>query len=240
MPADKRQLFAEFAHVARVLSSGARLELLELLFQSERTVDELAGLTGLSFANVSQHLQIMRLAHMVEVRRDGLFAYYRTADNGLHALWESLRRFGEANVASMQSVLGDFLKSRLGTEAVEADELQRRLANRSVVLLDVRPVEEFSAGHIAGAISVPLSELRTRLTELPRSKHIVAYCRGPYCVQSDDAVALLSKQGFKASRLALGLPEWRSQGLPMAATDTAPRTKKMQRKAVKNRRRVRR
>lgn len=235
---DKRHVFAEFAHIGQVLSSGARLELLELLFQSERTVEELSDLTELSFANVSQHLQVLRQAHMVEVRRDGLFAYYRACDNGIFAAWSALRSFGEANVTEVQRVLGDFLKPRVGTEAITAAELQRRMNDRSAIVIDVRPSEEFAAGHIVGAVSVPLKELATRLKELPKRTQIVAYCRGPYCVQSDAAVALLAKCGYKAKRLEFGLPDWRARGLPVGVAQTAPRTKLARAKAPTRRKKV--
>jgi len=222
---DKRQVFAEFAHIGQVLSSGARLELLELLFQAERTVEELSELTALSIANVSQHLQVLRQARMVQVRRDGLFGYYRACDNGIFAVWSALRSFGETNVTEVQHVLREFLTLRPGTDAVTADELQRRINDRTAVVIDVRPAEEFAEGHITGALSVPLKELETRLKELPRRAQIVAYCRGPYCVQSDAAVALLTKCGFKARRLEIGLPDWRARGLPVEIIKSTPRTK---------------
>lgn len=228
---DKHQVFAEFAHIGQVLSSGARLELLELLFQAERTVEELSTLTDLSFANVSQHLQVLRQARMAQVRRDGLFAYYRACDNGIFVLWNALRSFGEANVADVQQVLREFLKPREGTKAVTAGELQRRIDDRSAVVIDVRPPEEFADGHIAGAVSIPLKELATRLKELSKRTPIVAYCRGPYCVQSDAAVALLAKRGFKARRLEIGLPDWRARGLPVEVVMAAPRTKRARSKA---------
>lgn len=235
---DKRQVFAEFAHIGRALSSGARLELLELLFQAERTVEELANLSALSVANVSQHLQVLRQARMVQVRRDGLFGYYRACDNGIFAVWTALRNFGDTNVTEVQQVLREFLKAREGMEAVTASELQHRLSDRSVIVIDVRPAEEFAEGHIAGALSMPLEELGARLKELPKRAQIVAYCRGPYCVQSDAAVALLAKRGFKAKRLDLGLPDWRARGLPVAAVSTAPRTKHARTKILKRKRRL--
>jgi len=232
---DKRQVFAEFAHIGQVLSSGARLELMALLFQAERTVEELSDLSALSVANVSQHLQVLRQARMVQVRRAGLFAYYRACDNGIFALWNALRTFGEANVADVQRILRQFLKPRDGTEAVTADELQRRIDDRSAIVIDVRPAEEFADGHIAGAVSMPLKELEMRLKELPKRTPIVAYCRGPYCVQSDAAVALLAKRGFKAKRLEIGLPDWRARGLPVEAILAAPRTKRARTKVRKRR-----
>ena len=236
---DKRQVFAEFAHIGQVLSSGARLELLELLFQAERTVEELSDLSALSVANVSQHLQVLRQARMVQVRRDGLFGYYRACDNGIFAVWNALRCFGETNVTEVQQVLREFLKPREGTEAVTAEDLQRRINDRSAVVIDVRPAEEYADGHIAGALSVPLKELEERLKELPKRTQIVAYCRGPYCVQSDAAVALLAKRGFKARRLEIGLPDWRARGLPVEIAKTAPRTKRARTKAQPGKRRAR-
>jgi rhodanese-related sulfurtransferase len=226
---DKHEVFSRIAQVGRVLSSGARLELLEMLFQSERTVEELSELTALSVANVSQHLQVLRAAHMVEVRRDGLFAYYRACDNGVFAVWDAIRRFGEANVTAVQQALHEFLHCRAGLTAVSADELQRRLNDGKTILIDVRPAEEFSNAHIAGAVSIPLKELENRLKELPKRAEIVAYCRGPYCVQSDTAVSLLGRRGFKARRLEIGLPDWRARGLPIGAVQTSPRSKQMRR-----------
>ena len=216
----KREVFDEFARIGQALACGARIELLDLLFQAERTVEQLAKETGMSVANVSQHLQVLRRARMVEVRRQGLFAFYRLAGDEVFQIWESIRNFGERRVFQVREALELFLKDREGLEAVTADELTRRFESGRIVVIDVRPAEEFEAGHIAGAISVPMNELASRLAELPRRKEIVAYCRGPYCVQSDAAVALLGKHGFKAKRLEFGLPEWRARGL--AVQSTAP------------------
>jgi rhodanese-related sulfurtransferase/DNA-binding transcriptional ArsR family regulator len=227
---DKHAVFAHFAHIGQVLSSGPRLELLELLFQAERTVEELSELSDLSVANVSQHLQVLRRASMVQVRRDGLFAYYRACDNGIFAIWNAIRNFGETNVPAVQRVLKDFLKRPSGLSAVTAQELQRRLNQGTAILIDVRPAEEFSDAHIAGAISIPLAELDARLKELPKRTEIVAYCRGPYCVQSDAAVALLANRGFRAKRLEMGLPDWRARGLPIVPAQATPRVKRMQRR----------
>lgn len=214
----KRQLFDQFATIGQALASGARIELLDLLFQTERTVEELATETGMSVANVSQHLQILRRARMVEVRRDGLYACYRLASDDVYRIWEAMRTFGEKRVLEVREALDALLKSREGLEAVTADELARRVEEGDVVVIDVRPREEYDAAHIAGAISVPVKQLARRLADLPKRKEIVAYCRGPYCVQSDAAVALLRKNGYKAKRLAVGLPEWRSLGLPSETT----------------------
>ena len=212
----KREIYGQFARIGKALSSGARIELLDLLSQTERPVEELATETGLSIANTSQHLQILRGARMVEVRRQGLFAYYRLADESVFRVWQALRTTGEARLLEIQEVIHTYLKERETMEAITAEELTRRLDKGGVIVLDVRPVEEYQAGHIAGAISLPLVEMAKRLRDVPTTKEIVAYCRGPYCVQSDAAVELLSKKGFKACRLAVGLPDWRANGLPVA------------------------
>jgi rhodanese-related sulfurtransferase/biotin operon repressor len=214
----KRELYDQFARIGLALSSGPRIELLELLSQTERTVEQLAEETGLSFANVSQHLQVLRRAQMVEVRREGLYAFYRLADENVFRVWQAVRVLGEARFLEVREVVRAFLQERESMEAVTAEELARRLQEGRVVVLDVRPPEEYQAGHIAGAMSIPVKELSRRLKELPRSKEIVAYCRGPYCVQSDKAVGLLARNGFKVRRLTVGLPDWRASGLPVEVT----------------------
>lgn len=213
----KRQLFDEFARIGQALGSGARIELLDLLFQAERTVDELARETGMSVANVSQHLQVLRRARMVEVRREGLFAHYSLASQEVYSIWAAIRNFGEKRVLEVRETLDQFLQSRENLEAVNAEDLVRRIEAGKVTVIDVRPVVEFEAGHIAGAISVPMDQLAAKLDSLPRRKEIIAYCRGPYCVQSDAAVSLLGKHGFKAKRLEFGLPEWRAKGHAVAS-----------------------
>ncbi|OIQ98788.1 putative HTH-type transcriptional regulator [mine drainage metagenome] len=213
----KRQLFDEFARIGQALGSGARIELLDLLFQAERTVDELAKETGMSVANVSQHLQVLRRARMVEVRREGLHAHYRLAGDEVYQIWSAMRSFGERRVHEVRAALDEFLTTRENVEAVSATDLVRRLKAGQVTVIDVRPAEEYRAGHIAGAISLPMSQLASQLGRLPRRREIVAYCRGPYCVHSDAAVSLLEKHGFKAKRLEFGLPEWRARGLSVAS-----------------------
>ncbi len=209
----KRAVYEQFARIGKALASGVRLELIDLLSQTERTVDELVRETRLSFANVSQHLQVLRRARLVEVRREGLHAYYRLADASVFEIWRALRATGETRLLEVQEVVHSYLKSREELEPVTAEELARRLDD--VVVIDVRPTEEYLAGHIPGAFSVPVAELKRRLKELPKGKEIVAYCRGPYCVRADVAVELLSSHGFKARRLEMGLPDWRGQGLPV-------------------------
>lgn len=216
----KRELYDQFARIGQALASGPRLELLDLLSQTERTVEQLSVETGLSVANVSQHLQVLRRARMVEVRRAGLYAYYRLADPEVFRLWQAVRALGEARFLEVQEVVRTYFQERERLEAVTAEELARRLDEGRVLVLDVRPPEEYEAGHIAGAVSIPVEELSRRLKELPRSKEIVAYCRGPYCVQSDKAVGLLARHGFKARRLTVGLPDWRARGLPVETNAT--------------------
>ncbi len=214
----KRELFGQFARIGKAMASGPRLELLDLLSQTERTVEQLADLTEMSVANVSQHLQVLRQAQLVEVRRDGLYAFYRLADEKVFRLWQAMREAGEVRLAEIERVVGTYLKDRATLEPVTAEELERRLDEGDVVVIDVRPNEEFAAGHIPKARSIPVNQLKRRLAELPRTKEIIAYCRGPYCVQSDEAVSLLRRRGFNAHRLEIGLPDWRAGGLPVVTT----------------------
>ena len=211
----KTDLFEQFARIGKALASGRRLEVLELLAQRERNVEDLARLTNMSVANASQHLQVLRAARLVEVRKDGLYATYRLGDERVFGLWKALRELGESRLAEVNHMVRTYLADRNSLEAVTAVDLRRKLKQNSVIVLDVRPAEEYDAGHIAGARSVPLNELRTRLKELPKSREIVAYCRGPYCVLADEAVALLRSHGLRAFRFEQGFPEWKASGLPV-------------------------
>jgi len=212
----KDQLFEQFARIGKALSNGRRLELLELLAQRERTVEELSRDAGISVANCSQHLQVLRSAQLVDVRREGLYANYRLADEQVLSFWLSFRQLGEARLAEVSRIVETYLKDRQALEAITNTELMARLKKRDVVVLDVRPEEEFRAGHIAQAHSIPITELKQRLKEIPKRCSVVAYCRGPYCVFADDAVSLLRKHGYAALRLQSGFPEWKMQGLPVA------------------------
>jgi ArsR family transcriptional regulator len=212
----KQVLFAQFAAVAKTLGHAHRLELLEQLAQGERSVEILAQRTGLSTANASQHLQHMRRAGLIASRRDGKFVLYRLADEGVIDLLTALRRIAERNVAEVARVVRSYFDSRDSLEPVSRDELVRRLRSGSVTVLDVRPHDEFALGHIPGAVNVPLSALSQHLSAFKRSREIIAYCRGPYCVLSFEAVALLREKGFKVRRLEDGMPEWRVAGLPVA------------------------
>ena len=210
----KNELYDQFSRATKALASGRRLELIELLAQSDRRVEALAAETGQSVANTSQHLQVLRHARLVETRRAGNYVLYRLADKSVLRLWLALRELGEARFAEIGALLETYLADRMSMQAVGSRELLRRLRERSVVVLDVRPAVEFEAGHIRGARSIPITELRRRLKELPKSRTIVAYCRGPYCVFADEAVTILRSKGYSAHRLESGFPDWAMQGLP--------------------------
>jgi len=212
----KDELFEQFARTGKALSNGRRLELLELLAQREYTVEELASEAALSVANCSQHLQVLRGAQLVTALRDGLFVRYRLADDQVLRLWLSLRELGETRLAEVSRVVESYLQERETLEAITIDELIARLKRNDVVVLDVRPHEEFRTGHIAAAKSIPIAVLKQRLKEIPKRSTVVAYCRGPYCVFADEAVALLRKHGYQAYRLETGFPEWKMRGLPTA------------------------
>jgi ArsR family transcriptional regulator len=213
----KLALFGEFATVAKSLAHAHRLELLEQLAQGERSVEVLADRTGLSIANASQHLQQLRRAGMVANRRDGKFVYYRLADDAVLDLLAALRRIAERNVAEVDRLVRSYFNDRDALEAVSREELLARSRTGAVTVLDVRPEDEFALGHLPGALNIPLRALETRLSELNPAQEIVAYCRGPYCVLSYEAVAQLRARGFKVRRLEDGLPEWRAAGLPVIA-----------------------
>jgi len=186
-----------------------------VLAQGERSVEALAQETGMSVANASQHLQVLRAAQLVEVRREGVYIYYRLADERVFSLWQAMREVGKARIAEIERIVQTYLHERTLLRPISATELHQRLIEGDVVLLDVRPVEEYEASHLPGALSMPVTDLEARLPELPREKEIVAYCRGPYCVFADEAVALLQTNGYQARRLAQGLPDWRALGLPV-------------------------
>jgi rhodanese-related sulfurtransferase/DNA-binding transcriptional ArsR family regulator len=214
----KHQLFSQFARVAKALGNGYRLELLEFLAQGERSVDALAKLAGLSVANTSQHLQSLRRAGLVSARKDGLRVIYRLADPAVVELLSVLRTLAEKNLAEVGKLVATHLSVKDHLEPVSAAELLQRLRAGAVTALDVRPPEEFAAGHLPGAVNIPLNELEAHLGSLPADQVIVAYCRGPYCVLAYEAVALLRSKGFTAQRLDAGYPEWQHAGLPVETT----------------------
>jgi len=213
----KAGLFDAQASVARALGNGRRAELIDVLAQGERPVDELAREIAQSIANTSQHLQVLARAGLVRPRRDGNRVYYRLASDRVAELWAAVRDVAARHVAEVSVLADEYLGERDGVEQLSAAELQERLVRGDVVLLDVRPEPEFRAGHIAGARSAPLATLEAVEPSLPRRREVVAYCRGPYCVYADDAVRLLRERGLKARRLEVGFPEWRRAGLPVTA-----------------------
>jgi rhodanese-related sulfurtransferase/DNA-binding HxlR family transcriptional regulator len=207
-------LFDAQSSVARALGSGRRAEIVDVLAQGERSVDELAAEISQSVANTSQHLQVLAKAGLVRSRREGTRVFYRLASDRVGELWAAVREVAARHVAEVSVLADEYLGERDGVEQVTAVELEERLARGDVVVLDVRPEPEFRAGHITGARSVPVSQLESVVPDLPRRKEIVAYCRGPYCVYADDAVRLLRERGLRARRLDVGYPEWRRAGLP--------------------------
>jgi len=212
----KDRLYGQLARIGKALASPQRLEMIELLAQSERTVESLATETGLSMANTSQHLQVLRQAALVDSRKDGLFVHYRLVDPEVFGLCRVIRTVAEGRLSEFERVVREQFGDRLEAEAVGMDELLRRARSTDVVVLDTRPAREYLAGHIAGAISVPIDELHRRLRDLTKDKEYVAYCRGPYCVYADRAVEILRGSGRRARRLLDGFPEWRAAGLPVA------------------------
>jgi ArsR family transcriptional regulator len=211
----KAALYNAFAVVAQALAHGHRLELLEHVGQGERSVEALAAVAGLSVANTSQHLLRLRRAGLVVSRREGKSVHYRLTDRSVIDLLAALRQVAERNVAEAQTVIASYFVARDSLEPVSRTELAKRIREKSVTLLDVRPEDEFALGHLPGAINIPLKSLERQVTQLPRNREIVAYCRGPYCVLSFEAVALLRERGFKVRRMADGFPEWKAYGLPI-------------------------
>jgi rhodanese-related sulfurtransferase/biotin operon repressor len=208
-------MYAAFAAVAKAIGHEHRLELLELVAQGERTVERLAECTGLSVANVSQHLQHLRRAGLVISRRQAKFVFYSLADEAILKLLANLRSVGERNMSEVDRILRSYFQERDALEPISRAELLKRIKNKSVVVLDVRPEDEFALGHISGARNVPLTLLRREFSKLNAKKEIVAYCRGPYCVMSFEAVAELRRRGLTARRLEDGFPEWKAAGLPV-------------------------
>jgi rhodanese-related sulfurtransferase/biotin operon repressor len=211
----KRDVFHNLARIGTALSSPVRLEFLELLAQGERSVDQLATLTGVSVANTSQHLQKLKAAGLIVGRKEGQYVHYRLAGDEIVELLGALGRTGAAYLAEVERTVRLYFAAKDDLEPVPARELLERARKGLVTVLDVRPPEEFAQGHVPGAVNIPVHELEKRLAELPKRREVVAYCRGPYCLMSYDAVVLLRKKGLKARRLQDGLPEWRLAGLPV-------------------------
>ena len=218
----KRELYQSIAKVAQALASGNRLQLLEFMAQGERSVDALAAMSGVTVANASQHLQALRRAGLVVARKDGQRVYYRVAGDDVVRLYNGLRDVAESRLAEVRQLVNEFLGDRGGLEPVQAEELLVRAKKGLVTVLDVRPPEEYAAGHLPGAINVPMERLEGYLAMLPKKREIVAYCRGPYCLMSFEAVAALRQRGWKARRLEEGFPEWKAAGLPVESGNGQP------------------
>jgi ArsR family transcriptional regulator len=213
----KRRVFVGLAEIAQALGHSHRLELLEHLGQGERSVEDLAARTGLSVANTSRHLQLLRRAALVEGRREGKRVFYRLSnEDAVVALLQALSRVGERNSAEIARVMASYFRARDEFEPVSRKELLERLRCGTATVLDVRPEDEFRQGHVPGALNIPLSQLERRLAELPVDREVVAYCRGPWCVLSFEAVAVLRQRGYQVRRLEDGFPEWKVAGLPVA------------------------
>ena len=211
----KHDLFVQFARVGKALSNANRLALLEFVAQSARSVEQLAKVSGLSMANASQHLQELRQAGLVTARKEGLRVYYELSGDDVIELLDVVRRVAEDRIAEVQKLVRTYLTTKDALEPIAAKELLGRVRKGLVTVLDVRPSEEYQAGHLPGAVNIPLAEIEGRLGKLPKNKEVVAYCRGPYCVLAFEAVRLLRERGYKARRLQAGLPEWRTAGLPV-------------------------
>jgi rhodanese-related sulfurtransferase len=216
----KRTLNEQFARIGKVVAHPKRIELLDLLAQSERSVDSLAAATSMTVSNTSAQLQVLRQARLVESRKAGTYVLYRISGDDVVAFVDQLRGLAAARLAEVTEVTRDYFDARDELEPISRDELTRLAHSRAVVVVDVRPHSEYTAGHIPRAVSIPLDELEAHVNELPVDADIVAYCRGPYCVLAVEAVALLRQRGRRARRLADGLPEWRSAGLPVAISST--------------------
>jgi len=214
-PGPKQQLYLQFAEMAKALGHAHRLEILELLAQGERSVESLAERAGLSIGNASQHLRLMRQAGLLVSRRDGKRILYRLSDPAVLDLTAALHRLAERNLGEVKSVLAGYFNKRDSMEPVSRKELSRRLRDGLVTVLDVRPPDEFAAGHLPNAVNIPLRDLTRRVAKLPKKQEVVAYCRGPYCVLAFEAVAMLRSRGFEARRLEDGYPQWEAAGLPV-------------------------
>lgn len=217
----KDRLYGQYSVIGKAIANPRRLEIIELLAQSERTVESLAEETDTSLANVSQHLQGMRQAHLLESRKQGLNVFYRLANPNVFALSTAIRKVAEQQLAELDRLVRDHFSDRTDSEPVPMADLLKLSRSGKAIILDTRPANEYLAGHIAGAISVPVEEIRQHLKKLPKDKEYVAYCRGPYCIYADQAIEMLRANGRKAKRLEEGFPEWRAAGLPVAIGSAA-------------------
>lgn len=205
----KNKAYSILATMIKAMANPHRLEIVDLLGQGEKTVEEIANETSMTIANTSQHLQVLKATNLVEIRREGNFIHYKLSHEEIYKSWQTLRELGLNHIAEMERLVKDFREKRNSLEVLRMDELLTRMKSKNVVVLDVRPVTEFKNGHIPGAINIPIEELATQLKKLAKNKEYVAYCRGPFCVFADEAVNMLTKKGFKAKRLEEGYPDWK-------------------------------
>jgi rhodanese-related sulfurtransferase/DNA-binding transcriptional ArsR family regulator len=214
----KDALYEQFGRIGHAVSSPKRLELLDLLGQGEKTVEQLANQIDTPVKNTSAHLRVLRQARLVETRRDGVYVYYRLADDAVLRFLRDLQALGRSRLAEVERVAQLYLDGHDELEPITLEELRRRMRGGDVTVIDVRPEDEYRAAHIPGALSVPVAQLKRRLSEIPKRREVVAYCRGPYCVYSVEAVEILRKHGYRARRADEGLPDWRAAGLPVASS----------------------
>jgi rhodanese-related sulfurtransferase/DNA-binding MarR family transcriptional regulator len=210
----KDRVYGELARITKSMANPHRMEIIELLAQGEVSVEQIAEQTNLPIANTSQHLQVLKQAQLVEINRQGNFIYYRLSSSNVFKAWKALRDLGVERISAIETVVKEFRKAKFDFDSVTIDELVEKIDSGKVTILDVRPESEYKQGHIAHAVSMPIDELAKRLKELPKRGEIIAYCRGPFCVYADEAVAILVQAGFKAKRLAEGFPDWKLQELP--------------------------
>ena len=211
----KDKVYEELARITKALANPHRLEIIELLAQGDYSVEQISLQTNLSIANTSQHLQVLKTAQLVDISRNGNFIYYRLSNTNVFKAWKALRELGVERIASVEKLVRDFRHSKFKFPSLTIDELIAKVEAGKITILDVRPENEFRNGHIANAVSIPFDQLPSRMKELPKRKEIIAYCRGPFCVYADEAVALLTKAGYKAQRLEEGYPDWAALGLPV-------------------------
>jgi rhodanese-related sulfurtransferase/predicted transcriptional regulator len=216
----KDKAYSLLAKMIKAMANPRRLEIVDLLGQGEKSVEEIVSETGMSVANASQHLQVLKAANLVEIRRNKNYIHYRLAHEEIYRSWQALRELGLERMAEMEKLMRDFRENRNTLEPLNIDELLGRMKSKNIVVLDVRPAGEFKNGHIPRAVNITVKELPAKLKKLPKNKEYVAYCRGPFCVFADEAVSILVKKGFKAKRLVEGFPEWKMKGLPFETIDS--------------------
>lgn len=215
----KDKVYSILANMIKAMANPHRLEIVDLLGQGEKSVEEIARETNMSIANASQHLQVLKSANLVEIRREGNFIHYRLSHEEIYKSWQTMRELGLERMAEMERLIKDFRGKRNSLEAVKIDELLHRLKSKNITLLDVRPAGEYKNGHIPDAINIPVEKLLAKLKRMSKTKEYIVYCRGPFCVFADEAVNLLTKKGFKAKRLVEGFPDWKMKGLPFKTVE---------------------